>query len=853
MKSIYKLSAISLAFLSFGSMAEKISGVVLDDQNQPLKGAQVNVVGKKKIVTTDSNGQFVLDFEHSKDLELHVQALGYSHKNIFLGTDHPESISVKLIDSVLDHVDVVGLPIHASSLESAQPISVISGDELRDIQASTLGETLRSEVGVQSSYFGPVASSPIIRGFDGPRVLITQNNLDVADVSRIGADHVVTAEVSTAQTIEILRGPSTLFYGSGAIGGVVNVIDNRIPTNSDTNGSLELSQGGADDASQIAFNLTTGNDNVAFYADGFYLDSENVKIPRNPVIESHDEHEEEHGNEAHDEDTDGHNEEHEFSGVLENSAVQSYGFTLGSSLLLDNGYVGISYAFLDREYGLLSHGDSHDEEHDDEHETDHQDEPEASEAHIAIAALKQDRWQVLSELSFNNAVLSAVDTRIGYTNYEHIEIENGAIGTTFKNESVQARLDFILQEIAGWHGAVTVDWRDSEKMLDGEEAFTPDSQYNSLAIAAIAEKHFGDVLIQAGARLENVDIKPTGLETQLERFIEHDELESIDFSLADSFDPNSYSIGLVWDYHPGYNIGVSMAHSERAPAVGEIYALGPHIGTNTFEIGSYFDIESPEHEEDEHEGDHEDHQDDNHAMAHVEFSRKAIKLETTQSLDLTWRKFEGDFGWVVNLFYNDIENYLYQFNTGLHYADIIAEGEHEEEHEQEHDAEHSDEGNEDAHEHHGSGNMPVYEYKQADAKIYGLEAKMLWQATDDIKVTALVDSLKGKLTNGSYLPRMSPTRYGLIADYQLQDWKASLQVMRYAEQTQVSGNETTTQGYTMVDLDAHYYMDINGYDLTAFAKIRNLTDEAARVHTSFLKNQTYLPGRGISFGLRLAF
>ena len=188
------------------------------------------------------------------------------------------NLNVVLPRSVMEVIDVHATPLHTSSIESALPINVLREDELKMKQAATLGETLKNEVGVHSSYYGPVASTPIIRGLDGPRVLITQNGLDVGDASRVGPDHVVATETSTATQIEVLRGPATLFYGSGAIGGVVNVVDDRVPTSSDDQVDYLLQYNDVANEQQASVNIQTGTDNIAFHLDAFWRDSKDYKL-----------------------------------------------------------------------------------------------------------------------------------------------------------------------------------------------------------------------------------------------------------------------------------------------------------------------------------------------------------------------------------------------------------------------------------------------------------------------------------------------------------------------------------------------------------------------------------------------
>lgn len=264
------LLSVAAAWVSTSSLA--LEGTVSSDDGKAISNALVKVVGKNLSAKTNQQGFFELDINTA--VELHILAAGYVHKTILLEAGElDEKQNIVLVESVIRQVDIVGIPLHASNIESAMPISVLAGEELRNKQAATLGETLSSEVGVHSNFHGNVASTPVIRGLSGPRVLITQNSLDVSDVSRVGPDHSVATEVSTAEQVEILRGPATLFFGSGAIGGVVNVVDKRVPTDAETWGEWQLSHDSVNDQDLASFNINTGTGNIAFHLDAFWRDS----------------------------------------------------------------------------------------------------------------------------------------------------------------------------------------------------------------------------------------------------------------------------------------------------------------------------------------------------------------------------------------------------------------------------------------------------------------------------------------------------------------------------------------------------------------------------------------------------
>ena len=343
------------------SYAQTISGKVLDSGGKPVANATLSLGKKSQEIKTNAQGDFNFSDVNQGTFDLHVSAKNFSHlhQDLVVGAKNIEALDLVLSASVIEVIDIHATPLHASNIESALPINVIGEDELKMKQAATLGETLKHEVGVHSSYYGPVASTPIIRGLDGPRVLITQNGLDVGDASRVGPDHVVATETSTATQIEVLRGPATLFYGSGAIGGVVNVVDNRVPTSSEDEVDYLLQYNDVSNEQQASFNLQTGTEEVAFHLDGYWRDSKDYKLAGPADI--HDEHgvdEEDHDHEEEDHDEESNTDR------LASSAASAFGGTLGASYLLDDGFVGFSYGYMDREYGIPGHVHSHEHEHE---------------------------------------------------------------------------------------------------------------------------------------------------------------------------------------------------------------------------------------------------------------------------------------------------------------------------------------------------------------------------------------------------------------------------------------------------------------------------------------------------------
>lgn len=780
------LLIMAMALASQAALAQT-SGVIRDAQGQPIPGAVVEVVGSNLSARANEQGEFVLPELASQHIELHVKAPQFMHKTFHVeGED--QSLELVLNRTVMDVINVVGLPWHASNMESAQPVNVLSGEKLRERQAATLGDTLKYEVGVHSSYYGPVSSSPIIRGLEGPRVLITQNGLDAGDASRVGPDHAVAAEATTARQIEILRGPATLFYGSGAIGGVVNVVDDRVPQSTDTIGEWRMQHDDVANDKLASGSLTTGAGNIAVHVDGFWRESDNYKIPGAAEVEfdDHDDHEEE-----------GHDHASEGSQRLDNSATEAKGLNIGASYLLDSGFVGLSVGRLERTYGIPGHS------HGDEDVN-------------VFADLEQDRVQLLSELSIDNEFFSAMNTRLGYTEYTHSEIEGGIALTTFNNRTREARVDLFHHPLADWRGALSVHYKHSDFEAIGEEAFTPPSDTSTFALALMEERHFGEVLIQLGTRVEQVKITADNLMVSLGDHDDHDHEEHAEelsvFAVEHKSNPFSLSAGAVWDFTPGYNLGLSLTHAQRTPSAAELLSFGPHIGSGMFEVGALLTV----HEEDE--GDF-----------HFDLARTDVELEKSNNLDISLRKVDGDFGFIVNAFYNAIDNYYYLAETGL-----TQEGGH-------------DHGDEDEHDH--GGDLPVFIYQASDVNLYGFEGQFIWQLSEPLKVTLTTDYTRARLDSGGDLPRIPPMRIGGIVNYERGDYSIEFSALHHFEQNKIAAMETTTDGYTLLDLQFNYQLDQFIPGVTFYVQGKNLTNEYARVHSSFLKDEAPLPARSVAVGL----
>lgn len=795
MRKLSRIMSVLLAITASAQLhAEQVQGSVINKDGEGVTGATVKVMGTNNVAITNDKGLFTLQVKPGS-YELHVVAERFAHENVnIIVTENVNSqLSVSLDKSAIEIIDISATPFHSSNIESALPITVLHGESLRMRQENTLGDTLKKEVGVHSNFHGGVASTPIIRGLDGPRVLVTQNGLDAGDASRVGPDHAVSTEASTTERIEVLRGPATLFYGSGAIGGVVNLVDERIPRSIDTQGEWLTEYNSNNEQTLVSGSINGGSGNIAVHADGFYRDSENYHTPEKNGIDE-----------------------------IANSAAESNGFTLGTSYLLENGFVGISYQALDQEYGIPGHS------HGDE-------------AVAVLADLEQNRWQLLSELNFENSVIKSLKTKVAYTDYRHSELEVGVVGTTFDNESLEARFELLHQDFWDWRGGLSVHYKQSDFTAVGAEAFTPPSETSSIALAWIEERHFGNVLLQLGARIERTEVTADKVRLpEIDLFEGHDDDHDGDehddhsehdhgdhaaegmtrnFAVEHVFTPVSLSAGLVWDFTDGYNLGLSLSHSERAPSASELLSFGPHIGTGSYEVGALFSL-------------HDDHGE----AAHFGLTDHDIVMETSNNIDLSLRKFKGDFGFIFNAFYNPIDDYYYEQATGLTAGDG-------------HDHSGHDHGDHEEEPH----TLPLFVFTAQDVTLHGFEAQAVWKVTDEFSWKVQGDIIRARLDSGGELPRTPPARVATELSYQGESISADLFISHYFEQTHTAALETSTDSYVMVDANVNYHFTLGQHDLSVYLKGKNLTDEYAQVHTSFLKDLTPLAGRSIAVGIRGSF
>lgn len=512
--------------------------------------------------------------------------------------------------AVQEEVIVTSTPLRERALEVAQPTAVLSGDSLVRQIAASIGETLQSVPGISGTYFGPAASRPVIRGLSGERVVVLEDSIGGLDVSSLSPDHAVTVDSVLAKRIEIVKGPATLLYGNGTIGGVVNVITDRVPrelADRTLGGSVEARTDTALDEKTVSGHMDAAAGSFAFHVDGNWRETGNVEIPGfalsdalraqleaggEPVDLSRDE--------------------------VRNSLSESQGGAFGVSYIGDSGFIGIAASRFQTAYGAPGP-----EEEEEEAAARGVAKP-AGAARSRLAAIDidaegvsidmdQKRYDLRGSWLRPESALTEVRLLSSYSDYEHQEFEpDGAAGTLFEQQGLETRVVADHAALAGWRGTFGVQYREIDFTATGEEAFIPQSVTGNLGLFLFEERPVGALTLELGARVENQNIDPDPAE------------------LAD-YDENSVSAsaGVVWKFAAEHAIALNLTRTERHPTPTELYADGPHLAIGRFEVGD-----------------------------------AALDRETALTADLSLRHSSGPLRYEVTLFRNDFSDYIFPLLTG---------------------------------------------------------------------------------------------------------------------------------------------------------------------------------------------
>jgi iron complex outermembrane receptor protein len=649
----------------------------------------------------------------------------------------------------LSPIVVTASPIGSDLVETVEPVNLLQGQGLRLRQQPTLGETVAQEPGLSSTYFGPNASRPIIRGLGAFDIRLLGNGLGLIDASAASPDHAVATSPFAAERIEVVRGPATVMYGGSAVGGVVNVIDGRIAQEGLTRpveGAADFRYGGANDLRAGGVKVNAGNRNFVLHVDGYASKNDDLKIPGSAWTDSVRAQRGEPGP----------------SGRLPNSHGDSQTWGAGVSFMLDGrGYAGASYSQFDSDYGTVAEPD-------------------------VTIKLRRNAWNLAGELREPVPGFEALRAKYAYTDYDHTEFEGAEPGTVFKSHGYNLRLEGLHAPIARLKGAVGLELARVDFSALGDEAFVPSTTTDDIAGFVYEELPHGPWKFLFGARVASVKV------------------EAEPFTAAGlpadsrSFTPWSGAVGTVYTFTPQWNVAANLAYTQRAPSAQELYADGPHIATNQFEVGN----------------------------------RNLGKVEST-AVDVALRRRGPGYTGSIGAFYNNFSNYIALVPTGIFRLD---------------DRTVVPAGTPDA--------LEQFDYVGVKARFWGIEAQAefpIWSRPGEtLNLGLQADYVNARnRTSGAPLPFIPPLRGGATLAYRGGAWTASLGILAAAAQNKVPQFATTTPGYGNVFANVAYRFGFAGGQwLELFVQGTNLTDQTIRYSTSSLKDIAPLGGRAVMAGVR---
>jgi len=737
--------------------------------------------------------------------------------NAFIVMSASSMFSSSIIAQDVEEIVVTSALI--DSTEITNPLYVINGDEIVNDATTSLGDAIDGYLGISMADYGAAVGQPIIRGMSGSRVKILKNGMVNRDVSGLGVDHLNDVDLNDIQQIEIVKGPSSLLYANGTIGGIINVVDDCIAAMNFEIPEVKIgyeTQSVNDGSSEFVnlkrningFNVNFGYKNTEFG---------NYDIPNGAIL-----HEEEH-EEDHEE---GHEEHEENLGYVNNSDFAVEATKFGISKVGDWGYVGLSVDSLKSVYGIPFHGDEHGDEHADEHGDDHDDEhgdehgdEEEHEEERIFSTTDSESFTIKGSYNINGNFVKKVDYTYRDTDYvlteAHAEEEGHEEHEGEEEHEEHAPTNFLNN--ATEYGAIfdmsndvmtqkfSFNYVDENTSIFGEEAFMNPANNEVLTLGYFVGRDFEPFHLDFGMRLDQVDRSGTVTDE------DHGDIDS--YNIDEN--TNSFAVSIGRDLTDNLDINLGFSSVERMPSVIELFMNGPHLATGRFEVGD-----------------------------------PTLSSETSNNIDISFNFDNGEYFGYASFYINDVDNYItlmdedddHEMHGDEHHED-------EDEHHEDEDEHHEDEDD------HGHGSLMHANYIQEDAEFDGYEIE--FGRTIDLNKGQLQlsfgrDVVNAKFSDGHNVPRINPSRNVYSLSYKQEDVVFKLDLKDVAKQNDFGEGETATNGYQMLDtrLTKTFYLNgTSNLKVTLFGK--NLLDEVARNHSSFVKNEVPLPGRnyGIKFNL----
>ena len=736
-----------------------------------------------------------------------------------LGAIHTNEIASQDVEEI-----IVVTSALIDTTEITNPLYVIDGDGIIDDATTSLGDAIDSYLGISISDYGAAVGQPIIRGMSGPRVKILKNGMVNRDVSGLGSDHLNDVDLNDIEQIEIVKGPSSLLYANGTIGGIINVVDDCIAAMNYELPELKVgyeTQSVNDGSSEFinfknnfnGFNVNFGYKNTEFG---------NYDVPNGAVMHEDEDHDEHGDEDHHDED-----EHEENLGFINNSDFAVEATKFGISRVGDWGYVGISIDNLESLYGIPFHGDEHGDEHgaEDHHDEDEHDEDEHGDEHgdeheeeRIFSTTDSESFTIKGSYNVNGNLINKIDYTYRDTEYTLTEAhaEEEGHDEHEDDEEHEEHAPTVFANNATEYGAIfdisndirtqklSFNYVDEDSSIVGEEAFMNPANNEVLTLGYFVGQDFDLFHVDFGLRLDQV--------TRTGSVTDEDHGDVDNFVIDD--DISSFAVSIGRDITDTFNVNLGFASVERLPSVIELFMNGPHLATGRLESGD-----------------------------------PTLSSETSNNFDISFNFDNGEYFAYASFYINDVDNYI---------ALIDEDEDHEDEHHEDEDEHHEDEDEhheDEDHDDHGHGNLIHADYVQEDAEFDGYEiefGRTMSLASGELTLSFGRDVVNAKFTDGHNVPRINPARNVYSLSYKQDDIIFKLSMKDVEKQNDFGEGETATAGYQMLDTRLTKSFDLSGKSklkVSLFGK--NLLDEAARNHASFVKNEVPLPGRnyGIKFNL----
>ena len=695
-----------------------------------------------------------------------------------------------------DMEEVVVTSSLVDTSEITNPLYVIDGNEINDDITTSLGDAVDSYLGVSIADYGSAVGQPIIRGMSGPRVKILKNGMVNRDVSGLGADHLNDVDLNNIEQIEIVKGPSSLLYANGTIGGIINVVDDCVaPNNFDKPEFLvALENQSVNDGDTKAINYK--NNINGFNVNVGYKESKfgNFDVPNGAVI-----HEEEEGDDDHEENL----------GYINNSDYAVEATKFGISKVGDWGYSGFSIDSLQSIYGIPFHG----EEHDD-HPVDPNAVPEVHEEERIFSTTDSESFTIKGLYNVNGNFVNSIAYTFRDSDYslteahEEEEGHDDHIGeephdehapTVFSNNATEYGTIFDISN-DNMTQKVVFNFVDEDSSIVGEEAFMNPANNEEFTVGYYMSKDLEAFKLDFGMRLDQID-RTGSVTDEVHKDVDY-------YNIDDS--TNSFAISLGRELSDTVNMSIGYASVERLPSVIELFMNGPHMATGRLETGN-----------------------------------PNLQSETSNNFDITFNFESGEYYGYASFYINDVDNYI----------TLMDEDEDHDEHEDEHHEDEDEDEHDDEHDDHGHGNLIHADYVQEDAEFDGYEiefGRTMSLASGKLTLSFGRDVVNAKFADGHNVPRINPARNVYSLSYKQDDVVFKLIMKDVEKQNDFGEGETATAGYQMLDTRLTKTFNLNGKSKLKVSLFgRNLLDEVARNHASFVKNEVPLPGRnyGIKFNL----